>query len=490
MMMGYHAPAPAPPTTTTTPMMTAGFAPPKAGGSPLGSRLVKLGVGWGLPRDSSIDLDLACFVFDGVGQLLDVVYFRQLVSIDGAINHSGDNLTGEGDGDDEQILFDLPRVRPDAHHLVIAVTCQTPGVTLSGVNAAHIRVFIPKPTPRSNDGDVLFHYPLRELPRRGNFSSFIMGIINRDASVPGGGGGGWLFKQLSTPSRQKGLDKLLVDVTQALEAVIPPELLARRNAMRDRRVDLTKGTDIGVHVTRVRMGLGWDLAHGVNMDLDAWCYMRDARHQKVETVYYHKLRSDDGSVVHSGDNRTGAGSGDDEIITVNLSRVHRRVKFIYFVVKVYGAGNTFRRVRNPYVRMVDLSSGGGRMGGKEICKFKCKDVAASSNALVVGKLYRVIGSTWRFQALGMGSYQEKIHERLHTFTASPVGRSAAIASSSRTVVAPRPAHHAPRVGFSMAGEWKLSVLEGRGLAPRDASGTSDPYFRLKWGAMKKKSKVG
>jgi tellurium resistance protein TerZ len=78
--------------------------------------------GGGAPQEASIDLDASVLLFDANKNLLDVVFFQQLTSKDGSIRHSGDNLTGEGDGDDETITVDLRRLPANVQSLVFTVS--------------------------------------------------------------------------------------------------------------------------------------------------------------------------------------------------------------------------------------------------------------------------------------------------------------------------------------------------------------------------------
>ena len=128
-------------------------------------------------------------------------------------------------------------------------------------------------------------------------------------------------------------------------------------------ISLTKGQAISLEKTsgpklvQVTMGLGWDVKKskgffglgggGGSIDLDASCLMFDASNQMVDQVWFQKLQSNDGSIRHSGDNRTGAGDGDDETINVNLEKLPAHVVTLIFTVNSF-TGDTFDQVENAY----------------------------------------------------------------------------------------------------------------------------------------------
>ncbi|MDR2254398.1 MAG: TerD family protein [Arthrobacter sp.] len=134
------------------------------------------------------------------------------------------------------------------------------------------------------------------------------------------------------------------------------------NLGKGQSINLTKQD--GASLKNVRMGLGWDakviekkgLFGGIkrierDIDLDASALLCDANGPQ-EIVYFGQLRSRDGSVVHTGDNRTGAGDGDDESIKVDLTALPAWVQHVYFVVNSY-TGETFSEIDNAFVRVVD-----------------------------------------------------------------------------------------------------------------------------------------
>ncbi|RKW12505.1 MAG: TerD family protein, partial [Cardiobacterium sp.] len=170
------------------------------------------------------------------------------------------------------------------------------------------------------------------------------------------------------------------------------------NLQKGQKISLEK--EAGGALSSVVMGLGWDVAkkkglfgfgRNQEIDLDASCFMFDDNNHPVDLVYFGHLRSNDGSIQHSGDNRTGAGDGDDEQIAVNLARVPANIKSLVFTVNNY-TGQDFSQVENAYCRLVDGQS------GKEIARY---DLSAqgSHNAQIMAKLYRHNGE-WKMHAIG------------------------------------------------------------------------------------------
>ncbi|MER8970169.1 TerD family protein [Mesorhizobium sp. M0808] len=141
--------------------------------------------GFGKGSDS-IDLDASILVFDGSKNVIDTVWFQQKKSKDGSILHSGDNLTGEGDGDDEVIRVDLNKLTPAAQHLVVTVNSFR-GQTFEEVDNAFCRL-----VDESSDAE-LFRYELNE---KGRHTGVIMALISRQ-------GGAWSAKAIGEPGRGK-----------------------------------------------------------------------------------------------------------------------------------------------------------------------------------------------------------------------------------------------------------------------------------------------
>lgn len=171
------------------------------------------------------------------------------------------------------------------------------------------------------------------------------------------------------------------------------------NLVKGQRISLEK--EAGGSLSKVFMGLGWDVAKkggflgklvgGGSIDLDASCLLFDKNRQLVDIVYFGHLASNDGSIRHSGDNLTGEGEGDDEVINVDLDKVAPNVEYLVFTVCSY-RGQTFNQVENAFCRLVDAS------GGKEIAKFVITG-GGDYTAMLMAKLYRHNGE-WKMHALG------------------------------------------------------------------------------------------
>ncbi len=168
------------------------------------------------------------------------------------------------------------------------------------------------------------------------------------------------------------------------------------------KISLTK--EGGGTLSSVIMGLGWDAkkkkgflgfgSRDQEIDLDASCVMFDAGGNMVDVVWFRQLRSQDGSILHTGDNRTGAGDGDDEQIVVDLTKVPATVTILMFVVNSF-TGQDFSQIEQAFCRIVDKSN------GQEIARYNLSS-SGSHTAQVMAKLYRHNGE-WKMHALGEAS---------------------------------------------------------------------------------------
>ena len=173
-------------------------------------------------------------------------------------------------------------------------------------------------------------------------------------------------------------------------------------------VSLSKGGNVSLtkqapNLTAVAVGLGWDVrtTTGTDFDLDASAIATGDTKKALSDghfVFFNNLRSPEGSIEHTGDNTTGEGEGDDEVINVDLAATPPTITNIFFPVSIYDAdsrGQTFGQVQNAYIRVVDRSNGG------ELARYDLSEDASTETAMVFGELYRN-GAEWKFRAIGQG----------------------------------------------------------------------------------------
>jgi len=194
------------------------------------------------------------------------------------------------------------------------------------------------------------------------------------------------------------------------------------NLQKGQKISLSK--EAGEGLNKVIMGLGWDQKKsaggggllgglfgggggGDAIDLDASCVMFDDNNKLVDTVYFGHLKSKDGSVTHTGDNRTGAGDGDDEQIIVELDKVPATIKSLVFTVNSY-TGQSFNSVENAFCRMVDAKT------NTEIARYTLS-AQGSHTAQIMAKVYRH-GGEWKMHAIGENGTGRTIENLLPQIT--------------------------------------------------------------------------
>ncbi|MFC8455234.1 TerD family protein [Kitasatospora sp. NPDC057223] len=172
-------------------------------------------------------------------------------------------------------------------------------------------------------------------------------------------------------------------------------------------VTLAKGGNVSLtkaapNLTQVQIGLGWDARSttGAPFDLDASALLCQGGRVLGDEyfVFYNNLKSPEGSVEHQGDNLTGDGEGDDEVVVVNLDLVPAHVDKVVFAVSIYDAEarlQNFGQVRNAYIRVVNV------VDGQEIARYDLSEDASNETAMIFGELYRYQGE-WKFRAVGQG----------------------------------------------------------------------------------------
>ena len=176
-------------------------------------------------------------------------------------------------------------------------------------------------------------------------------------------------------------------------------------------INWQKGQNVSLNkeapgMNEIHAGLGWDTQQiaGDDFDLDMVLFLTGSDGKVLSDshfVFYNNLRSPDGSIVHSGDNLTGEGDGDDEVVNVSLNSVDSTVQKIVFAATIHEAqarSQNFGQVQNAFIRLVDKAS------NEEMIRYDLSEDFSIETSLIVAELYRK-DDGWKFKAVGQG-FQE------------------------------------------------------------------------------------
>lgn len=188
------------------------------------------------------------------------------------------------------------------------------------------------------------------------------------------------------------------------------------------RIDLTKGK---AGLSKLLVGLGWDPVSsrgffgklfgggGANIDCDASVLMleNDKMTDSKNVIYFGNLKSRCGGVVHTGDNLTGEGDGDDEQILIDLAKVPAQINKLVFVVNIYDCvrrKQDFGMIQNAFIRVVDQAN------REELVTYNLRDNYSGRTSLIAAEIYRQDGE-WKFAAVGEGTNDTKIGDIVNRY---------------------------------------------------------------------------
>ncbi|MFP7657663.1 TerD family protein [Chryseobacterium proteolyticum] len=169
-------------------------------------------------------------------------------------------------------------------------------------------------------------------------------------------------------------------------------------------INLQKGQRENINAPKFTVGLGWDINNtstGGSFDLDASLFLLGENKKLVSDnhfIFYNNLESPDKAVIHTGDNLTGDGDGDDEQIKIDLTKIDSAVKEITVVVTIHEAEarkQNFGQVRNSFIRIFNTDT------NEEILKYELDEDFSIETAVEFGRIYNRNGD-WKFEAVGSG----------------------------------------------------------------------------------------
>lgn len=190
------------------------------------------------------------------------------------------------------------------------------------------------------------------------------------------------------------------------------------NLQKGQRVSLDSSMKLAL------VGLGWDTNRydgGADFDLDASAFLLGENGKLLrddDLVFYNNLNGRDGAVVHTGDNLTGDGDGDDEVIMIDFSKIPSEIKKVAICVTIHDAEarrQNFGQVSNAYIRIAKLSDEFDTVG-EPVLKFDLEEEFSIETALVVAEIYFKNGE-WKFNAVAAG-YQGGLEAICRSFGAS------------------------------------------------------------------------
>lgn len=352
----------------------------------LGNSPLHVGLAWDIQSGvGAVDLDSSVVAVDRAGNvdMQQSVYYANLRNPNQSLIHSGDDRTGEGGGDDETIMMNLARIPAHVCCLYFVLTVATPGKTLTQVTSAVVQFTNP------TTGKVHVRFTPATESQQEN-TALVLVRLARTTTSGGddGASASWTMAPISQgfgyardfgsliPELKGYTRDLIPDI-----CIDPTERVAMlRKGGTVRVTDYLPGHALPEWLT---LGLAWDITNGQNIDLDASAILLDDQLSVLDKVWFRHLRSEDNSIVHSGDEREGDEAGDDEKIKVNLKAVSKNVRYICFVLNSY-SGQELDDVSRASCHLFDPVS------HTEVAKYAMTnaDELNRHTALLVACLYR------------------------------------------------------------------------------------------------------
>jgi len=301
-----------------------------------------------------------------------------------------------GQGDDEIILVDLARVPQRVSFLFLVATVAIEGRSFADVKTSRIRLV---------DQGSGFER-CRFMPAMaGAHTAIFLARLAREGS-------GWkatMVGEVDHTARDWG--SLIPEMRMYMSDLVPgikvdhsQRVALMRKGGGIRLSDYSQSPSLPQTIV---LGLAWDVTDGIAIDLDASCIMLDSNMQQVDLVYFGKAASNDGSVRHGGDQRSGAAKGDDEQIFLSLASVHPAVAYLGFVINSY-SGQELDDVKGASCHLFDGGS------SRDIARFTLTNTKFldKHTALVMGMLYRDKDTMWCYRIIAEAAQGRTAHDNV------------------------------------------------------------------------------
>ena len=303
---------------------------------PVREPTVLVGLGWDFTGGETFDLDASIVGFGPQLNVVDTIYFNHKRGLNGSVIHYGDNTTGEGEGDDEVIQVDLHRVPRNVQYLSVTINSFKKN-SLIRARSAYIRLYTRA-----------YHIGKYLLTRTKDCIGLLLGVFERSQDPYC-----WYFRVMADPIHGNKVTLSYEDIKTLLGSYSiynAPERRIVHPLPGEPVIEFNKWIKLPNRFLYV--GLGWNIQQGQNYDLDASILTFDRMNNLMEAVYHRNLRSYNGSIIHYGDNRTGIGEGDDEVLSVDFGHVDPNTFTMAVVINSF-KGNSMNYILDAFIRIYD-----------------------------------------------------------------------------------------------------------------------------------------
>ena len=304
---------------------------------PVNEPTVSVGLGWDFTGKETFDLDASITGFDEKYNVLEAIYYGNKKGLKGSVIHFGDNLTGEGEGDDEVIQVNLKSVPENVYYLAVTINSYSKN-SLIKAQSAYIRLY-------TNNYSIGRY----TLARTKDCIGLLLGVFQRYEAQ-----NTWYFRCMADPIRGNVVTQSYEDIKTLLgnytigkdggknyvQHPLPGEPL----------FDFNKWQKVDNRFTYI--GLGWDIQQGSNFDLDASIITFDEKNNISEIIFHRNLHSSNNAIIHYGDNRTGVGEGDDEILSIDFANIPPNIFSLAVIINSF-KGNSLVSIINAFIRLYD-----------------------------------------------------------------------------------------------------------------------------------------
>ena len=304
---------------------------------PIKEAKIFVGLGWDFTKEEEFDLDSGILAFGEKFVFRDNIYYGKEKGLGGSVVHLGDNRTGKGKGDDEIIKINLSDIPSDVYYLTVSVHSYTNN-SLIKAKSAYIRIY----TKSHNIGQFT-------LTRTKDCIGLLLGVFQRNEIE-----NNWYFRCMADPISGNTVVSAIEDIKALLGNYIVSkdgtDNYVQHPLPGEPLFDFGKWKKLENRFTFV--GIGWDIQQGSNFDLDASIITFDSMNNLLEIIYHKNLHSSNNAIEHCGDNKTGIGEGDDEVLSIDFGIIDQKIFSMAVIINSF-KGNSLIGIKNAFIRLYD-----------------------------------------------------------------------------------------------------------------------------------------